>query len=201
MKHLGVFSLLLLFLFSCDKTIPVSSVGFNYSEITLTEGESFILQVSILPSDATNKEVIWSSSNETVAGVTPTGTIFALKEGRAIISATCGDKNAVCLVVVNKAITPITSISITPPSLKLRQYETRQLSLTIKPDEAVAEYQVVWKSSDQSVVSVNNGLVTANLEGTALISAEAGGKSAVCSVSVSNTMSGGNENTNDDNWD
>lgn len=186
---------------SCDKTIPVTSITLNQEEITLTEGESFSLTATVSPSDATDKTVTWNSSNTTVAQVSQNGRVEALKEGLARITATCADRSAQCVVVVKSAIIPISSLTMEPTTLRMRQNDKTQLTVTINPPEAAAMHTVVWRSSDPSVASVSNGLVTAVSQGNATITAEADGKSAACSVTVSNTITGGNEGSSDESWD
>ncbi len=193
--------LIVLLLVSCDKTIPVTSIALNKEEITLTEGESFSLTASISPSDATDKSVNWSSSNATVAQVSQNGLVQAMKEGIARITASCSDRSAVCVVIVKPAIIPISSLSLSQTSLRMRQNDKAQLSVTITPTEAAASHTITWRSSDPSVASVDNGLVTAISQGNTTITAEADGKSATCSVTVSNTITGGNEGSSDESWD
>ena len=193
--------LAVLFLSACTKTIPVTSVTLSELEITVTEGETYQLSVTVAPSDATDKTVKWESSNVSVATVTQNGNVSGIHEGNAIISASCGGLQKNCLVSVRKAAIPVSSLHIDQTSLKMRPNETSQLVVTIEPPEAAASHVVTWRSNDQSVAIVNDGLVTALAEGIASIIAEVGGKSATCSVTVSNTMSGGNEGTSDDKWD
>ena len=64
--------------------------------------------------------------------------------------------------------------------LALEAGETGTLAATGVPDGET----VTWKSDDESVATVENGVVTAVAEGTATITAEAGGKSATCTVTV-----------------
>ena len=54
------------------------------------------------PDNATNKTVIWSSSNASVASVDANGTVTAVAEGSATITAKAGDKSATCTVTVKK---------------------------------------------------------------------------------------------------
>ena len=159
------------------------------------------LTASISPSDATDKSVNWNSSNASVASVSQNGQVQAIKEGIARITATCSDKSAICVVIVKPAIVPITSLTLNQTSLKMRQNDKVQLSVTITPPEAATSHTVTWRSSDASVATVDNGLVTAISQGNATITAEADGKSSACSVIVSNTINGGTEGSSDESWD
>lgn len=190
-----------LFLLSCDKTVPVDSIALSKEEITVTAGESFTLTATISPSDATDKSVTWTSSNTSVAQVSQNGKVDALQEGVARITGSCAGKSAQCVVIVKPAIIPISSLSLDLMSIRMRQNDKTQLTVTVIPAEAAASHTIVWRSNNPSVASVDNGLVTAISQGNATITAEADGKSAACSVTVSNTITGGNEGSSDESWD
>ena len=112
-------------LFSCEKpedkakeednSIKVSSVSLNKSKLTLTEGESFNLVATILPEDATDQDVTWNSSDDSVASVSDGGTVLARKEGNAAITVTThdGGKTASCAVTVEAQLDPSVTIGAT----------------------------------------------------------------------------------------
>lgn len=87
---------------SGDTIIEVTSIQLSDNALTLEEGNTETLIYTILPSNATNKDVTWDSDNKEVATVSSTGVITALKEGVANISATSnsGNKTATCKVTV-----------------------------------------------------------------------------------------------------
>ena len=181
------------------KVIPVSSVSLNKSSLSLVEGESSTLTASINPSDATDQTITWSSSNTAVATVNG-GKVTAIKEGTSTITASCGGKSATCAVTVKKKVIPVTSVSLNKTTVKLKQNETVQLTATVNPTDAT-DKTLKWSSSNTVIATVtNNGLVKALREGTATITATAGDKSATCTVTVSNTGTGGNEGVGDENW-
>ncbi len=82
--------------------IPVESVSVDQDKIVLEKGESAKLNATVLPADATNQNVIWSSSNEQVAKVSANGEVTAVANGDAVITATTedGGKTATCDVKV-----------------------------------------------------------------------------------------------------
>ena len=167
----------------CNVTIcvAVSSIKLDKGELTLYEGEEYTLTATVYPDNATDKTVIWRSSDYTIAGVDWYGKVSALKGGVVIITAKAGDKTAECRVTVR---TPVSSISLDKTELTLKPNESYSLVANISPVNA-SDKTVVWSSSDSQVVSVDNtGKVTALKEGTANISAEAGGKKATCAVTV-----------------
>ncbi len=82
--------------------VPVTSININTQEITLELGKTYQLEVDITPSNATYKEVTWTSSNETVATV-ENGLVTAKQEGTATITAkTVEGKKVTCTVTVIK---------------------------------------------------------------------------------------------------
>lgn len=89
------------------QTIPVTSIQMNKNSTSLTVGEEDTLTVTFNPSNATNKNVSWETSNNGVATVN-NGTVTAVAKGTATITATSedGNKTATCTVTVSAATTP-----------------------------------------------------------------------------------------------
>lgn len=88
------------------KTNKVKEIKLNKTVITLTEGTTETIIANIIPNDVSNKQIIWTSSEEDVATVTD-GVITAISEGTSIITATAHDgseKSATCTVKVEKSI-------------------------------------------------------------------------------------------------
>jgi uncharacterized protein (TIGR02145 family) len=84
--------------------VPVSSVNLNYTSIKLSEGYVAQLTATVNPKDATDKNVVWSSDNPSVASVDQTGIVTALHSGTAKISAAAGGKVSTCMVTVLVAV-------------------------------------------------------------------------------------------------
>ena len=78
---------------------------------------------------------------------------------------------------------PVESISVNPTSLTLEEGETANISATVNPSNAT-DKTVTWSSSSTAVATVKEGVVTAVKEGSATITAKAGGKTATCAVKV-----------------
>ena len=85
--------------------VPVESITLDFSEKELTEGESFTLTATVLPSDATDKTVSWYAMNagSGILSVSGDGTVTALAPGHETVIASCGDARAYCEVTVVKA--------------------------------------------------------------------------------------------------
>ena len=162
--------------------IEVSGVSLDQTSLTLTVGGTASLAATVSPADATDKTVTWSSSNESVATV-KNGTVTAVAVGSATITAKAGSKSANCSVTVSAKEVPVIGITLEPTSASIEVGKTAQLTATVSPSDAT-DATVTWSSSKESVATVKNGEVTAVAEGTATITATAGGKSATCAVTV-----------------
>ena len=82
--------------------IPVMNVTLDKTELELIIGRGYPLEATVLPENATNKSVSWSSNNESVATVSSSGVVIGLSAGTAIITVTTADggKTATCAVTV-----------------------------------------------------------------------------------------------------
>ena len=186
MKKLFVFVLMVAMVIACgpkeDPEIAVTGVSLSPTTVALEVGGTSNLTATVQPSNATNKAVSWSTSNQSVATVN-NGTVTAVAEGTATITATAGGKSATCSVTVNKKVVAVTSVVLDMAEVELEPGETVTLTASVKPDEATGK-TVTWTSSDASIATVENGTLTAVAEGTATITAKAGDKEAICQVTV-----------------
>lgn len=187
---------------SCEVTVKRKVVAVNYvtlneTTITLEQNARHILTATAHPDDADDKTATWSSSNPEVARVysdgVSDGMIVAIGPGTAIITAQVGDKTATCEVTVNETLieqpdnpvaVEVESITLNTSTLILEPNTTSELTATVTPSNA--DYtSVTWRTSDYWVATVDNyGTVTTHDEGTATITAQAGGKTAECVVTV-----------------
>ncbi|MBR3450241.1 MAG: Ig-like domain-containing protein [Bacteroidales bacterium] len=168
---------------SCQVTVtmPVSSVTLDKEAITIYIGESTKLTATVLPENATDKTVTWTSSNELVADLSGDGTIHALSAGTCTITATAGGKSASCQVTV---LTPVSRVTVAPASCQVFIDSTVTLVATVFPADA-HDKTVTWSSSDETIATVTQGgVVSTHALGNCTITASAGGKSATCQVTV-----------------
>lgn len=166
---------------------PVQSVGLNKTELALEVGKTGTLEAKVEPSDATNKNVTWSSSNPEVATV-DNGVVTAVSAGEVIITVTTEDgaKTATCKVTVNAPQTvPVTGVTLDKAELTLEEGSTGTLTATVAPQNATNN-TVTWSSSNPEFVTVANGTVTAVSAGTATITVTTadGNHKATCTVTV-----------------
>ena len=177
---------------TCTVTVkvPVTEVSLNQTTMDLKVGESGELTATVEPADATNKNVAWTSSNESVATVDANGNVTAVSEGTAIITVTTADGNKTATCTVNVKSVPVESVTLNKTSLSLTEGESAQLTATVMPENATNK-AVTWTSSDQSIATVDaDGTVKAVKAGTATITATAGEAEATCIVTVAPPFSG-----------
>lgn len=168
-----------------DDYIAVNSIKINTNNLNLLIGNTEKLTVNISPSTATNKNVMWHSSNSSIVTVDSTGNITAKKIGSAIITATSGNYSSTCKVTVVDKI-PLKNITLNKTSLTIKEKETAQLSLSYNPSNATNK-KVTWKSSNTGVATVNqSGKITAIKPGTTTITVVSndGGHVATSKITV-----------------
>ena len=173
--------------------VEVTGLTISPETLTLKEGESGTITATLTPSNATNKSIIWSSSDTSVATITGTGlsgSVKAVGVGTATITAKAGEYTATATVTVvdeNEPVVDIESITIAPKEITIVSGSTAQLKATITPD-SIEAVSVNWSSSDTSVATVTgNGLnaeVNAVSNGSAVITATVGDVSAKATVTV-----------------
>jgi uncharacterized protein YjdB len=168
-------------------SIPVTSISLNKTNLTLDVNETYRLTATVLPYNATNKVVSWSSSNPDVATVSSSGLVTPVAPGSATITATTTDGtnlSASCQVTVVKQIK---SLALSESSLTLTLPETAQLTAFITPSDATNPV-LNWTSSKPSIATVDsNGHITSVSVGTTTITAtttDGTNLSATCQVTV-----------------
>jgi len=167
--------------------VLVTSLTLNKSDLALNVGDEETLTVTGTPSNATNKTLLWSSSNKDVATVSSSGKITAAGKGTAVIKAEATDgsgKYVSCVVTVNNI--QILNISLDKSSFDLSEDDTATVKATIYPTNATNQ-TLKWTSSNTSVATVDSkGNITAGAtKGYAIVTAAAtdgSGKSAECVV-------------------
>lgn len=169
-----------------EAAIPVESIAFETTEkIEIYIGDELPLQVIVMPENATNKEIIWQNSNLDAASL-ENGVIKGLARGTTIITAMAGadvNKTASLEVLVTDRNVPVQSISVSPDKIALVAGKSRAVSYVVAPDDAL-DKTLLWESSDNSVATVANGIITAKSVGVAVITA-----TSVTNPEVSATVS------------
>jgi hypothetical protein len=167
--------------------IKVTSVQLTPKSDSLFIGDSVQLTATILPADADNKNINFSSINA-VATVSQSGLVKAIMEGSTgiVVRTEDGGFTDTCRITVNKKIIRVTSVALNKRTDTLKTGDTEQLNYTILPANAT-DTNVTWHSSLPSVANVSQtGLVNTFLEGIAdiIITTSDGNLSDTCIVTV-----------------
>ena len=167
--------------------IPAQSIRFLQETLALTVGQNALLEAVIEPDNVTDKTITWTSSNTNVATVDQEGRVSAKGGGTAIVAATVGSQRTSCEVTVS---VPVGTVRVIPEELTLNVEESDTLRAFVSPEDAT-DQTITWSSSNTGVVTVDeSGVVTAVEEGTAVVTATAGEKTANCTVTVVIPVSG-----------
>jgi uncharacterized protein YjdB len=185
-----------------NKPVKVKSIDIIEEKVTLEQGESKKLTAKVTYSDNTSdNKVIWESSDESIATVKD-GVVTAAtdKEGTVVIKATATKggvtKTDECKVTVNDTDpdkVKVESVDIVEEKVSLKQGESKKLTVKVTYSDNTSDNKVIWESSDESIATVKDGVVTAATykEGTVVIKATAtkGGvtKTDECEVTVNDT--------------
>ena len=172
-------------------TIHVTNVSLDKTSIEIEVGKTEQLTATVLPDNATDKSVTWTSDTTNIATVSTSGVVSAKAEGTATITVTTkdGNKTATCQVTVKPSTTPIvavTGVSLDKTSATIEVGGNLQLNATVAPDDATNK-TLSWASDKTAVASVDqNGKITAVAEGTAKITVTTadGDFKAECNVTV-----------------
>lgn len=166
------------------EVVKPESILLNYKELTLAPGEQVTIEATVYPENTTDKTVTWESSDLSVA-IVVNGIVAALKDGMAIITASCGDVSTSCQITVETPAILPESITLNNSQLNLTVGETFQLVATVLPEDTT-DKNVIWYSYDSTIADVSDsGFVKALAEGNTVIKATCGDLDALCVVMVS----------------
>lgn len=171
---------------SCILTVIQLVTGISLPQTAeLYAGEKQRLEVTVIPSNANNKTLKWSSSNASVATVSSVGEIDAIKAGTTTITVSSTDGSNVSASLSLTVKQHVSGITLSNTSIVLYPGKTLQLKEFVSPSDA-SDKSVIWSSSNTSIATVNNGLVTAVSVGEAVVMATTndGQYTALCEISV-----------------
>ena len=178
---------------SKEEDRSVKEVVLDKTEVSVVKGHDVQLTAKVLPENALEKTITWSSDNKSVAVVDQTGLVKTLTVGSANIKAQAGGKEAICNLTVTAV--PVESIVISyaddesgkaVEAFELIRTKEIKLKASVTPVEALEEHSLVWSSSDDKIATVSQeGTVTAVAkEGVAEISVTVGDKTEKCTVTA-----------------
>ena len=149
----------------------VTGIVLNKDLIKIYESYSEKLDARVVP-DNVSAELVWESSNPSVASVNEEGVVLGIKSGIAkiIVSTTDGEISSSCIVSVVER--KVKDLVFDVNEININVGENKQITATIKPDELKNE-KINWSSSNPLVADVdNNGKVTGLEQGVSEIKAE-----------------------------
>ena len=189
MKRKNVFALVIgliiclaasVFAAACNKGKKVT-ISLDRTELTLGTGETGLITATVTGSE---ELPVWETSDESVATVED-GTVTAVAEGSAVISASVGKVKAECSVTVTSAALPVITLDRTVAELTVGG-QSVTVTARVKYDGATVTATPEWKSSDEGVATVANGVITPVGIGTATVKATVvyNGKTAEAAIEV-----------------
>lgn len=161
-----------------DADKKVTSITISQTEATLKPNDTMQLEATVYPTDAANKKILWTSSNEDVVIVTDEGFVLAVAEGEAdvtVASAENSEIKAVCHIKVEKEKepeVPVVQIKFEESPVTIALGETKKLNVIFNPVNATNK-ELDWLSAKTSVVEVDKeGNILGISEGKAVVSAK-----------------------------
>ena len=172
--------------------VLVTGLSLSPTTTSLLTGATTSINTTITPNNASNPNLTWSSSNDSVATVNATsGLVTAVASGTATITATTADGTSISATSIVTVSDPapvvvlVTGLSLSPTTTSLLTGATTSINTTITPNNA-SNPNLTWSSSNDSVATVNatSGLVTAVASGTATITATTADGSSISATSI-----------------
>ncbi len=164
--------------------VPVTDIELTLHTSILAIGEFVQVSATILPLNATNREITWTSEADSIATVTE-GLITGISKGttKIVVTTTDGLYTDTCLITV---VVPVDSIMLSNHTMRVKVDSSITLTVTVYPTDATNQ-TILWSSGDETIAIVDNGVVTGIKNGTASIYATAENFSNivdVCTVEV-----------------
>ena len=174
---------------SADISVHVTGNAMRITpeEVSVGVGATLVLGADYIPADTTDEVASWASSDQSVLSVQRNGTLRAVAEGQAVLSAFSREGLSASTVV--RVEPPVADFEISPTAATIKRGD----ALTLEPrffdaqgnvDANSSSHLVTWTSSNPAIATVEDGVVTALKSGSARISAAADGKIASSVISV-----------------
>lgn len=176
----------------CHITVKeyVSTITLDKTFTYINIGNSTKLNVTLESDSASNRSVVWGSSDESIVTVDGEGNIYGNKIGTAVVTAAAADGGGAIATCVVQVVEPVTGIRFNDTTMNMYKGDTRKISVTVSPSSATVK-ALVWESSDPAIATVDeDGEVTAVAPGKCKITAtstDGNNVKAVCTVYVKDT--------------
>ena len=147
--------------------VQISQINLSLDKTTINKNETTKLKIEILPEEAKDQKITFSSSNPNIISVDQNGNIFGVSSGEATITAIAenGVKGSITLNVYSK----VEEIKLDIENLTLQEGESYNLKATIYPEDATNK-NITFNSENNDIATVDqSGKITAIKEGTTKI--------------------------------
>lgn len=160
---------------------PVNSITLNKHSLMLAVGMSEKLLVTIDPPDAYDRTVTWSSSPQGIVSVAQDGTVMALQDGRATVTASCGGKTDSCSVTAVQmnyysVTNNLTNVTNSNSASSVLEGESYSATLSVTPDYNLTDVQITMGGSNITSSAYNSEsheIYIASVSGNITITASA----------------------------
>ena len=157
---------------TCEVEVALGELKFEQTELSLNIEETNVLFIT---TKIGNAEVVWESSDPSVAAVSDKGEVTAVGFGKAEITAAVADQKATSVIVVT-----LSELNFDQTNLSLVEGSKKDLTISTN----IGDAPVVWQSSNSEIAEVKDGIVYAIKSGTVTISATVESITAECVVTV-----------------
>jgi len=168
---------------------PLSSVAVNPSTASVGVGDTTRLAATILPANATNRKVVWTSSNTSVLSVDGSGLVKGISPGTATITATTDEGRKTASSIVTAGNISVSGVTL-PANASVGVNNSATIVAAIQPTNA-SNKALTWSTSDAAIVTINqSGVLTGIAPGTATVTVttQDGAKTASSVITVSNVL-------------
>ncbi|MRG45309.1 T9SS type A sorting domain-containing protein [Chitinophaga sp. SYP-B3965] len=173
------------------RIIPLQGISIHSDSSNLYVSYTDTLKLTTTPVNATNRNMVYTSSNQAVATVDLNGIVTGRSAGTVTITATSSESGFTATKNYNVIYIPVTSLTLDTSSANVFVGLTTQLNATIAPAKA-SNKGVVWTSSDTLLAKVNsNGTITGIKQGDVIIKATSADNPAIyaqANVHVANVL-------------
>ena len=174
-------------------TVPVTSITLDTTKATIRKGDSLRITADVTPTTASNKNLVWESSDTSVATVSDNGVVTAVGTGRCTILCKSSDPSSTASAMCNIFVMqPVTGIELNTTEITVRKGQVFWLNANCLPTDA-DDKSVTWSSNNEEICTVEqDGKVTAVEAGTTTIVAMSNdsGMLATCKVIVTQPVTG-----------
>ena len=143
---------------------PVKKIQIDAGSKKVAAGSRLALKATCSPDNATIQEVVWSSSNASIAEVNQDGVVTGKKRGSVNITATAADGSKVKTSAYLTVTQPVTEITFSQEELTVANGRSVQAKVTVQPKDA-SDRTVSWTSSDEDIATVKGGQITGHKAG------------------------------------